>query len=105
MSGRACSCTQTDETFSAAAALNTPAASAATSGAPTTAAPAAAPAAAATTAAAAAAASPNAFSWGSGRRCLFEASVSVEVTDGSAHNTLYASGAQARPHHAPMIPR
>ena len=106
MSGRACSCTQTDDTFSAAAALNTPAASAATSGAPTTAAPAAAPAAAAAaTTAAAAAASPNAFSWGSGRRCLFEASVSVEVTDGSAHNTLYASGAQARPHHVPIIPR
>ena len=55
MSGRACSCTQTDDTFSAAAALNTPAASAATSGAPTTAAPAAAPAAAAATTAAAAA--------------------------------------------------
>ena len=103
MNGRTCSCTQTDETFSAAAALNTPAASAATSRAPTTVAPAAAPAAAA--AAGGASASPNAFSWGNGRRCLFEASVSVEVTDGSAHNTLYASGAQARPHHAPMIPR
>ena len=85
MSGRTCSCTQADEAFSAT--LNTPAASAATSGAP-------APSAAA---AAAAAASPNAFGWGDGRRCLFEASVSVEVTDGSAHNTLYASGAQASP--------
>ena len=84
MSGRTCSCTQADEAFSAT--LNTAAASAANSGAPATAA-----------AAAAAAASPNAFGWGDGRRCLFEASVSVEVTDGSAHNTLYASGAQASP--------
>ena len=89
MSGRTCSCTQADEAFSAT--LNTPAASAATSGAPTCGAPATA------AAAAAAAASPNAFGWGDGRRCLFEASVSVEVTDGSAHNTLYASGAQASP--------
>ena len=92
MSGRTCSCTQADEAFSAT--LNTPAASAATSGAPTCGAPATAAAAAAT---AAAAASPNAFGLGDGRRCLFEASVSVEVTDGSAHNTLYASGAQASP--------
>ena len=89
MSGRTCSCTQADEAFSAT--LNTAAASAATSGAPTCGAPATA------AAAAAAAASPNAFGWGDGRRCLFEASVSVEVTDGSAHNTLYASGAQASP--------
>ena len=88
MSGRTCSCTQADEAFSAT--LNTSAASAATSRAPTCGAP-------ATAAAAAAAASPNAFGWGDGRRCLFEASVSVEVTDGSAHNTLYASGAQASP--------
>jgi len=99
MSGRTCSCTQADETLPAVAALNTSAASATTFAAPTTAAPAAA-------AAAAAAASPNAFCWGDGRRCLFEASVSIEVTDGSAHNTLYASGAQARPwDHTPMIPR
>ena len=89
MSARTCICTQADEACSAT--LNTPAASAAASGAPATAA-----------AAAAAAASPNAFGWGDGRRCLFEASVSVEVTDGSAHNTLYASGAQARPHPNPI---
>ena len=110
MCGRTCSCTRADEAFYAAAALNAvPLAAAAhtatsASAAPTTAAPAATTPAAtgpavAARAAATAAAAPATLGWDDGRRCSFEACVSVEVTDGSAHNTLYASGAQATPHH------